>query len=429
MSVMCVVGTQWGDEGKGKIVDYVSSEADFVIRFQGSDNAGHSVINQYGEFGLHLIPSGIFHTQATNLLGPGTGINVESFMQELASLRKSAPELEMEKRILIAERAHVIMPYHLSIDSAEEEGRGELVQGTTRRGNGPVYSDKTARSGVVVADLFEEEYLRRYLPHVIRQKNLYLEAVLGADPVDAGEMIERCLAWGEQIRPYVVDSFPIIKGALEQNKNIVLEGQLGIMRDLDWGHYPYVTSSSPSAGGASTGAGISPNQIDKVIGVAKAFTSSVGEGPFPTELNDEVGEKLRIQGQEFGVSTGRPRRVGWMDTVAVKFASALNGLTGLALTKIDLLDSFRNIPICTAYKVRGKQIDWVPNTHQLYRAEPVYEELPGWNQPTAGISEWEDLPPEAQNYVLRIEEHIGVPVQFIGTGRHRDNIIARNHKI
>ena len=424
MGVSCVIGTQWGDEGKGKIVDFLAAECDLVVRFQGSDNAGHTVVNEFGRFGLHLVPSGIFHRGAKNLLGPGTGVNPASFLTEIGELDRKVPHLDVKRRIHIAERAHVIMPYHRILDGAQERSRGDLVQGTTGRGNGPLYADKYARSGIQIADLFESDYLQRWLQNTIPEKSSLL-ARLESEPPDFDATLELCRGWAEQLAPYVVDSFELVQNALAEKQNVLLEGQLGIMRDVDWGHYPYVTSSSPTAGGATIGAGIPPNRIDRVIGVAKAFTSSIGEGPFPTELTGPQGERLRIEGGEFGVSTGRPRRVGWMDAVAVRYAAALNGITDLALTKLDLLDQIDEVPICHAYEIDGEQVEWVPNTHRLARARPIYDFMPGWGQPTAGISEWRDLPPNARSYVERVEEIAGVRVSFIGTGQARQDLICR----
>ena len=426
MSVTCVVGTQWGDEGKGKIVDCLSHDVDLVVRFQGGDNAGHSVITDAGNFGLHLVPSGILREQTINLLGPGTAVNPESFLGEMKSLKERIPDIQLEGRLFIAERAHVVMPYHVATDGAEEDSRGDLVQGTTRRGIGPTYADKFARSGLQFADLLDDDYLTGYLPHILEQKNRFMRASFDHPGFDLQEMLDLCRRWRDQLAPFIVDSFRMIHDALEAGDTILLEGQLGIMRDIDWGHYPYVTSSSPTVAGACVSTGIPPARIDSAIGVAKAFTSSVGEGPFPTELDGEIANRLRTGGGgEYGVSTGRPRRVGWMDTVAVRHAASINGLTELALTKIDLLDTFATIPICTGYRLNGELIEYVPTTHQLGRVEPVYEELPGWEANTAGIDRWDDLPQNARLYVERIEEIVGVPIKYVGTGQHRRDIITR----
>ena len=426
MSVVCVVGTQWGDEGKGKIVDLLADRADYVVRFQGGDNAGHSVVNDLGDFGLHLVPEGIFRENVINVLGPGTVVNPDALLNEIDELQTEVPSLDFEAGLRIAERAHVIMPYHVALDGALETSRGAMVQGSTRRGIGPVYSDKAARSGVRIGDLLDSDYLRGYLPHIVEANNHLLESVYGLEPVDFDALIEKCREWGEALRPYVVDTFPMIQGALAADKNVLLVGQLGIMRDLDWGHYPYVTSSTPTAAGACVSLGIAPNQMGAVIGVVKAFTSSVGEGPFPTEQDNEIGDTLRTKGQEFGVSTGRPRRCGWLDLVAVKHAVAINGPAGLALTKIDMLDGFDPVMFGKAYELNGTTFDTVPDTRVLEAVEPVYESVAGWDDDTGGVQAWDDLPANARRYVERVEEITGVPVSIVGTGRHRDHAIVRN---
>ncbi len=425
MSVVCVVGTQWGDEGKGKIVDFLAERADFVIRFQGGDNAGHTVVNEFGDFGLHLMPEGVFRENVMNVLGPGTVINPDALLKEMDDVGGRIPGLDLQSRFSIAERAHVVMPYHIALDHAMETSRGAMFQGSTKRGIAPVYADKAARSGVRIGDLLDSDYLREYLPHIIEAKNRLLESVYGMERVDLDTLIAQCREWGEALQPYIVDTFPMVHVALASNKNILLVGQLGIMRDLDWGHYPYVTSSTPTAAGACVSLGIPPNRMDAVVGVVKAFTSSVGEGPFPTEQDNAIGERLRTEGGEFGVSTGRPRRCGWLDLVAVKHAVAINGPASLALTKIDLLDGFGPAILGKAYRLNGTTIDTVPDTRVLETVEPVYESLAGWDEPSAGLRIWDDLPANARRYVERIEEIVGVPISLVGTGRHRDDLIVR----
>ncbi len=425
MSVVCVVGTQWGDEGKGKIVDFLAERADYVIRFQGGDNAGHSVVNEFGDFGLHLIPEGVFRENVINVLGPGTVINPDALLEEMDDLRGRVPGLDLEARLSISERSHVVMPYHIALDHALETSRGAMFQGSTKRGIAPVYADKAARSGVRIGDLLDSDYLREYLPHIVEAKNILLESVYGMEPIDFDALIAQCREWGEALQPYVVDTFPMVQGALASNQNILLVGQLGIMRDLDWGHYPYVTSSTPTAAGACVSLGIPPNRMDAVIGVVKAFTSSVGEGPFPTEQDNAIGDRLRTEGSEFGVSTGRPRRCGWLDLVAVNHAVAINGPASLALTKIDLLDGFDPAVFAKAYWLNGTTIDTVPDTRILETVEPVYDSVAGWDETSAGVQEWDDLPGNARRYVERIEEIVGVPISLVGTGRHRDDIVVR----
>ena len=425
MGTMAVIGAQWGDEGKGKIVDHLAVGADLVIRFQGGNNAGHTIVNDYGTFALHLLPAGVFNASTMNLLGPGTVVNPDALLTEMDDVGTRAGI--QFGTLKIAERAHVVMPYHITLDAAEEEQRGDLVQGTTLRGIGPAYADKAARSGVRVGDLLNPDYLSEWLPTILGPKNRLLTEAYGLDMIDPHRLLDEALQWGEALRPHIVDSLPLVADALRADRTILLEGQLGVMRDLDWGHYPYVTSSNPSAAGACVGAGIPPHRLDKVLGVAKAFTSSVGEGPFPTELNDKTGDRLRNAGAgEFGASTGRPRRCGWFDAVPVRTAGALSGIDALALTKIDVLDDFESLRVCEAYEVDGRRMDLAPDTHVLARARPIYRDLPGWMDSTAGASNYDELPPNAQLYVRTVEEVTGIPVALVGTGQHRTALITRD---
>ncbi len=422
MSTIAIIGAQWGDEGKGKIVDRFAQQADMVIRFQGGNNAGHTVVNDRGTFALHLVPAGIFNPATDNLLGAGTVVNPDALLSEMAELRAQAG-VSFE-RFWISERAHVVMPYHLALDAAEEKRRGEWVQGSTLRGIGPVYADKAAREGVRIGDLLDGDHLADWLPVVLEPKNRLLEAVYGLPPLGERELLDQCLAWGERLEPHVIDTLPIVRQALREDRRILLEGQLGVMRDLDWGHYPYVTSSSPSAGGACVGAGIPPRELDCVVGVAKAFTSSVGEGPFPTEQANEIGDRLReVGGGEYGASTGRPRRCGWFDAAAVRTAGELSGIDALALTKIDCLDDFERIQVCVEYELDGRRVQVAPDTRGLKRAKPIYEEFAGWQSSTSGQRDFEALPANARRYVRAIEEITGIPVAFVGTGQHREAII------
>ena len=422
MSTVAVLGAQWGDEGKGKVVDRFAQHAEMVIRFQGGNNAGHTVINDQGTFALHLAPSGIFNPDVTNILGPGTVINPAALQEELEELQSRA-SLSFD-HFWIAERAHAVMPYHVALDAAEEAQRGDLAQGTTLRGIGPAYADKAARSGVRMGDLLDADYLQEWLPAILEPKNRLLEHGYGVAPQDPQALIDQALEWGEALAPLIVDTLPIVGAALAEDRRILLEGQLGVMRDLDWGHYPYVTSSSPSAGGACVGAGIPPRELDQVWGVAKAFSSSVGEGPFPTELFDETSNHLReVAGGEYGASTGRPRRCGWFDAVAVRTAASLSGIDYLALTKVDALDGLERIKVAVAYELDGKRTELAPDTRDFDRARPIYEEFPGWMKSTEGISDLDDLPPNARSYVEAISQITGIPLGLIGTGRHRDAAI------
>ena len=422
MSTVAIIGAQWGDEGKGKIVDTFAQRADMVIRFQGGNNAGHTVINDQGTFALHLVPAGIFNPDTANVLGPGTVVNPQALIDEMVALREQA-DVSFEQ-FWVSERAHVVLPYHIALDAAEEKRRGEWVQGTTLRGIWPVYADKAARAGIRVGDLLDDDFLKEWLPVVLEPKNRLLELVYGLPPADLHELLDQCREWADKLRPHVVDTLPMVHQALREDRKILLEGQLGVMRDLDWGHYPYVTSSNPSSGGACVGAGIPPRELDHVVGVAKAFTSSVGEGPFPTEQSNEIGDQLReVGGGEYGASTGRPRRCGWFDAVAVRTAGALSGIDALALTKIDCLDSFDRIRVCTEYELDGARVQLAPDTRGLERAKPIYEEFPGWLSPTSGVGTFDVLPANAQRYVRGIEEITGFPVTFVGTGQHREAII------
>ncbi len=423
MSVVAVIGAQWGDEGKGKVVDLLAQRAEMVVRFQGGNNAGHTVINDRGKFALHLVPAGIFNPAVDNVLGPGTVVNPPALLEEMAELRAQAGV--SFDRFWIAERAQVVMPYHVAQDAAEEAQRGAQAQGTTLRGIGPAYADKAARAGVRIGDLLDADYLRGWLPLVLEPKNRQLQHGYGLTPLDPQALVDQALAWGEALAEHVVDTLPLVTDAVAQGRRMLLEGQLGVMRDLDWGHYPYVTSSSPSAAGACVGAGIAPRALDQVWGVAKAFTSSVGEGPFPTELHGAIGDHLReVGGGEYGASTGRPRRCGWFDAVAVRTAAALSGIDRLALTKIDCLDQLERINVAVAYELDGRRVELAPDTRKLERARPIYEEFPGWRASTEGAQDLADLPANARSYVDAVSAITGVPLGLIGTGQHRRDAIT-----
>ncbi len=423
MSVTAIVGAQWGDEGKGRLVDYLAQDADFVIRFQGGDNAGHTVINEYGKFALHILPSGIFNPKTTCIVGAGTVVNLETMQEELQGVLDQGGFLP--EKLYIDRRAHLILPFHRALDGAEEASKKkEWAVGTTKRGIGPVYSDKASRKGIRAGDILDPERLKTRLEMMLPEKNRQL-AFFGLDPVKLEDLLELCASWRERFGERIIDSFPLIRDAVKGNKRIIMEGQLGVMRDLDWGIYPYVTSSSPTAGGVSGGAGIAPRRIDEVIGIVKVYSTSVGGGPFVAELLDETGETLRQIGGEFGATTGRPRRCGWFDAVASSYSCWLNGFTSIALTKLDVLDTFETLKICVGYKVDGEVLDYVPDTPLQERAEPVYEEWPGWQCDTTGIRQWQDLPARAQAYLNRIEELTGAPMKFVSVGPERDQIIVR----
>ena len=419
-NVTSIVGAQWGDEGKGRIVDYLAVHSDLVIRFQGGDNAGHTVINDKGKFALHIIPSGIFNPETMNIVGAGTVVNFETMAEELASITEKGVEVN---NLFVDVRAHLIMPYHRALDGAQEGAKSSKMQiGTTKRGIGPAYSDKATRSGIRAADLLDFDRLRNRIEMALPQKNREL-AYFGLPEYTVDELMELCTKWKEQFGHMIIDSLPVVRQAYEENRKILLEGQLGVMRDLDWGIYPYTTSSSPTSGGAAVGSGLGPRRIDEVIGVTKVYSTSVGGGPFMTELNDETAEKLRAIGGEYGATTGRPRRCGWFDAVAADFSCWINGFTALALTKLDVLDTFEKIKVCTAYRVNGEIITYLPETAQQEIAEPIYEEFDGWMSPTTEARKWDDLPPKAQAYCKRLGELVGCPIKYISVGPEREQII------
>jgi adenylosuccinate synthase len=433
MSVTAVVGAQWGDEGKGRVVDYLADEADLVIRYGGGNNAGHTVVNPHGHFKLHLIPSGIFHPGTRNLLGNGVVINPPALVAELDGLAGAGFDCA---NLFISDRAHLVMPYHVLLDQLEELERGARKLGTTSRGIGPAYVDKVARRGIRVVDLMEPDIFRARLaatlPKVRRAVEAHASAADLPDEVAAATDEERVadayLAAGERLAGHVVDGQALVDEALERGERILLEGQLGTMRDIDWGIYPYVTSSSPIPGGASLGAGLPAVAIDRVLGVAKAYTTAVGAGPLPTELDDAEGGRLRERGAEYGTSTGRARRCGWYDAVAVRFSARLAGYSSIALTKLDVLDDHERLLVASAYLDPADRREWttVPASTSVYeRLEPVYEELPGWQTDTTGCRAWAELPPAAQAYVVRLEELAGVPISHVSVGPERAQMIVR----
>jgi len=434
MSVIAVVGAQWGDEGKGRVVDYLADEADLVIRFGGGNNAGHTVVNPHGHFKLHLIPSGIFYPGTRNLLGNGVVIHPPALVAELDGLAKAGFDCD---NLLISDRAHLVMPYHVLLDQLEERERGAKKLGTTSRGIGPAYVDKVARRGIRVVDLMEPDVFRARLENALPRIGRMVDAHRGADDeldaaisqaTDASDIADAYLAAAERLKSHVVDGQAVVDEALERGERILLEGQLGTMRDIDWGTYPYVTSSSPIPGGASLGAGLPAVRIDRVLGVAKAYTTAVGAGPLPTELTDADGEALRERGAEYGTSTGRPRRCGWYDAVAVRFSVRLAGYSSIALTKLDVLDGFDRLLISRAYRdpADGREWSTVPASTSVYeRLEPVYEELSGWKADTTACRSWGDLPSAARAYVERLETLAGVPISHVSVGPERAQMIVR----
>lgn len=423
MSNTIVLGMQWGDEGKGKIVDLLCSAFDIVVRFQGGNNAGHTVKFGDRHFALHLIPSGILRPGTPCLLGNGMVIDPDALFEEMEGLE--AAGVDFGDRLLISDRAHVLLPLHRAVDLAREAASGKAKIGTTARGIGPTYEAKAARFGLRMTDLVSprlEARLTRLHSHFVPE----LES-LGFEEIPTLEsLVTQCRAWGERLEPHLVDGHDRLHTWMEAGKSVLFEGAQGALLDLDHGTYPYVTSSSPCAGGACTGSGVAPRDIQGVLGVLKAYTSRVGMGPFVSELDDETGEYLRARGNEFGTTTGRPRRCGWLDLVAARYSRRLNGVDAIALTKLDVLDTLEEIPVCVAYRVEGRTVDRFPaDIERLEDAEPVLETLPGWNRDTVGTLRFEELPQNAQDYVTYIEDHVGTPVGIVSTGPRREETIVR----
>lgn len=419
-----VLGTQWGDEGKGKITDLVADAMDINVRFAGGNNAGHTVICGEDEFKLHLIPSGILYPHIITVIGNGVVINPEVLLGEMQGLEKRGISCE---NLRISCNAHLVMPYHLAFDRLGELSLGKAKLGTTHMGIGPAYSDKTDRVGMRVQDLLDEKIFRTKLEAVLARKNLVLVKAYGQEPFDVDRITEEFMAYAERLAPHIEDTSLLVYRALKEGKKVLFEGAQGTFLDLDHGTYPFVTSSSPTIGGVFTGTGIGPTEINRVLGVVKAYTTRVGYGPFPTELFDEDGEELGRVGVEFGTTTGRKRRCGWLDVVLLKYAARVNGLTAIALTKLDVLSGFETIKVCTGYSYQGKTYDEFP-PHQtiLHKCDPVYIELPGWMSDITGITERDGLPPEAIGYIEYIERATGVPVDIISVGPKRNQTIFAN---
>ena len=421
MANVIVIGAQWGDEGKGKITDLLSRSADVVVRSQGGVNAGHTVVVAKKTFKLHLIPSGILYPKTECIIGSGTVIDPQVLIEEIEQLKALGVTVD---NLYISQTAHITMPYHRQIDQASEESRGEYKIGTTGRGIGPTYADKSERTGIRVLDLMNQDHLHKQLGWTINYKNVILEKLYNLPPLDPEKVIEEYLKYADFLRPFVVDSSLKIYEAVKKKKNILFEGAQGTLLDLDHGTYPYVTSSNPIAGGACVGAGVGPTTIDRVIGVAKAYTTRVGEGPFPTELNDSVGEFLGDVGAEFGTTTGRRRRCGWFDAVIGRYAVRINGLDCLAITKLDVLDELAEIKVCVAYEIDGATCHHFPtNASYFANCKPVYKTLPGWQRSTTGCRSLSDLPKEALNYLKFMAELMEVPIAIVSVGPGRDQTI------
>jgi adenylosuccinate synthase len=426
--VIILVGGQWGDEGKGKVIDFLAAKADMVIRSQGGNNAGHTVITEHGEFKFQLMPSGILYPDCVCVIGNGVVVDPIVLLREISQLRERGIE---PKNLIVSERAHMVMRYHPLFDQLEEEARGDDRLGTTWRGIGPAYADKVRRIGFRIGDLQKEGFMRKKLAYVVGQvKNPILTKLYEHEAYDWSSMVDEYMGYAKQLDPYIKDTFPLIQSALDRKANILLEGAQATMLDLDFGTYPYVTSSNPTAGGAFTGSGIPPTKVDLTIGVFKAYTTRVGYGPLPSEVLDEVGDQIRERGHEFGTVTGRPRRIGWFDSAVASYSARVNGIGVAALMRLDILDDQPLLKICTGYDFRGKRYDHpIANISHYKHCKPVYEEMPGWQTDIGGARYWDDLPKACRGYIERIGELIGVPIELVGTGPRRDQFVTRGRKL
>jgi adenylosuccinate synthase len=415
MPTTVIIGVQWGDEGKGKIIDFFSAQADIIVRYQGGNNAGHTVVINNQEFILHLIPSGILRPDKICMIAHGVVINPEAFIDEVEYLSRYG--IDIEGRLYISDMAHLIMPYHIYLDSLFEKGR---KIGTTMRGVGPVYEDKAGRNGIRVIDLLDKDVFENKL-----KRNLEIKKYMLGGQFDYEKIRERYMEYAGILKKYIRDTTVLLAEALKNGKNILLEGAQGTLLDVDYGTYPYVTSSNASVGGVCTGSGIPPNKIDKIIGVTKAYSTRVGEGPFPTEVSAELGNNMREKGNEYGATTGRPRRCGWFDTIAVRYSARINGLDTLAITKLDVLSYFDVIKICVGYRYRGEIIKEFPHSlNVLYNCEPVYQEVPGWQQDISNVKTFDELPKKAKDYLDRLSDLIETKIELISVGPERDQTIV-----
>lgn len=422
MPAVIVLGAQWGDEGKGKATDQLGQHTDYVVKFNGGNNAGHTVVIDGEKYALHLLPAGILSEGVTPIIGNGVVVDLDVLFEELAEISGRGVDCS---RLLISANAHIIPAYNRLMDQANERARGNNQIGTTGRGIGPTYADKMNRIGIRIQDLFHPETLRAKVEAALAPKNTIFEAV-GLPTLDPAEVSDHLLSFAERIEPMMCDVSLVVNDALDRGETVLFEGGQATMLDIDHGTYPFVTSSNPTAGGALAGAGVGPTRINCVVGVAKAYTTRVGEGPFPTELDDEVGEDLRTRGGEFGVTTGRPRRTGWFDAVVVRYAARVNGLTDLCLTKLDVLTGYKEIPVCVGYELDGIVVDEMPPDQvDFARAVPVYEMAPGWSEDITGCRSFDELPEAAQAYILRLEELVGCRISSIGVGPGREATIIR----
>ncbi|MFP7170591.1 adenylosuccinate synthase [Terribacillus sp. 7520-G] len=417
MSSVVVVGTQWGDEGKGKITDFLSQNAEVVARYQGGNNAGHTIKFDNVTYKLHLIPSGIFFPEKKCVLGNGMVIDPKALIKELEYLHERNVSTD---NLVISNRAHVILPYHLKLDELQEESKGANKIGTTKKGIGPAYMDKAARMGIRIADLLDKDAFREKLEQNLEEKNRLFEKVYESNVFTVEEILDEYYEYGQQIAKYVTDTSVELNNALDQGRRVLFEGAQGVMLDIDQGTYPFVTSSNPIAGGVTIGSGVGPTKINHVVGVSKAYTTRVGDGPFPTELHDEIGDQIREVGREYGTTTGRPRRVGWFDSVVVRHAQRVSGITDLSLNSIDVLTGIETLKICVAYRYKGEVMEHFPaSLKELAQCEPVYEELPGWTEDITGVRNLNELPANARHYIERISQLTGIPLSIFSVGPDR----------
>ncbi|MGL5616331.1 MAG: adenylosuccinate synthase [Sarcina sp.] len=423
MSSFIVMGAQWGDEGKGKMTDYLAEEAEVVVRFQGGNNAGHTVEVEDKQYKLHLIPSGILHDEKLNVIGNGVVVNPVALFEEIEYLENLGVKVTPSK-LKISDRAHVIMPYHIELDKLNEKARGKNDIGTTCKGIGPCYTDKYERCGIRICDLIDNKVFKEKLKLNVEMKNKYITKVLDGEALDFEEIFEKYTKLAERVKPFVTDTSVEVYNKIKEDKNVLFEGAQGMLLDIDYGTYPYVTSSNTTSGGVANGAGIGPNMIDSVVGVAKAYTTRVGKGPFPTELEDETGEWIREKGHEYGVTTGRSRRCGWLDVVILKTSARVCGLTSFVVTKIDTLAGLDKVKICTGYELDGKVIDYFPaSLEDLGRCKPVYEEFEGWSEEVADARSYDQISENAKKYIRRIEELTDTKVSIVSVGPKRDQTI------
>lgn len=417
MSSVVVVGTQWGDEGKGKITDYLSENAEVIARYQGGNNAGHTIVFNGEKYKLHLIPSGIFYSDKICVIGNGMVIDPKALMEELKYLHGKGVSTD---NLRISNRAHVILPYHLKLDQVEEERKGANKIGTTKKGIGPAYMDKAARVGIRIADLLDREEFEIKLKRNLEEKNRLFEKVYEVEGFKVEDILDEYYEYGQQFAELVTDTSVVLNDSLDEGRRVLFEGAQGVMLDIDQGTYPFVTSSNPIAGGVTIGSGVGPSKIKHVVGVSKAYTTRVGDGPFPTELHDEIGDKIREVGNEYGTTTGRPRRVGWFDSVVVRHARRVSGITDLSLNSIDVLTGIQKLKICVAYKYKGETMDVFPASLKvLAECEPVYEELPGWEEDITGVKSLDELPENARHYLERVSQLTGIPLSIFSVGPDR----------